>query len=380
MSSPGPRFLFQIRNRRGLGHMMRGLNIAREIRALNPAAQVMFYLHTAPSEELWPEEFGYVVESDPESLALWPETLRSFAPQVVIYDTILPKDPEPVMDSTRYAYIMRKCQQDKQMEVFRNAFLDRVSAILVPHTREEFGYALPSAIAHKTAFIGPIARTPDAQVQRYLRDKYGIRPGDFLLTSTAGGGGFTEQAETFFEKVLAVHRHLHGTLPRLRHLAILGPNFAGALPAAEGMTVIEVEPQMIDLLAISDLVIAEGGYNTVSEIRITKTPAVFLPSIRGKDDQEERVRVLEWMGLAYVLSDLPPRRAPLARYCRSAPAPGASARSGSATAPTGSIWATALRRSACSTWRASHAVRGTGGGVGAAVREGERNRRATLHR
>jgi glycosyl transferase family 28 len=286
--------------------MMRGLNIAREIRVLNPAAQVLFYLHSAPSEELWPEEIPYVADSDSESLALWPETLRSFSPQVVVYDTILPKDREPVIDSARYAYIMRKCQQDKQMEVFRNPFLDRVSAILVPHTREEFGYALPPAIAHKTAFVGPIARMPDAQVQQHLREKYGIHPGDFLLTSTVGGGGFTEQAQAFFEKVLAVHRHLHGALPRLRHLVIRGPNFAGALPAAEGMTVIEVEPQMIDLLAISDLAIAEGGYNTVSEIRITKTPAVFLPSTRGKDDQEERVRVLEWMGLAYVLSDLPP--------------------------------------------------------------------------
>ncbi|MBS1137856.1 MAG: hypothetical protein H6R11_1810, partial [Proteobacteria bacterium] len=104
------RFLFQVRNRRGLGHMMRGLNIARELRALDPAAEILFYLRTPPSAGFWKTDFRYVVERDPDGLASWPEVLQQFGPDVVVYDTMLPKDAsaEPLAESARYVYIMRK--------------------------------------------------------------------------------------------------------------------------------------------------------------------------------------------------------------------------------------------------------------------------------
>ncbi len=101
----------------------------------------------------------------------------------------------------------------------------------------------------------------------------------------------------------AVHRRIAGALPRLRHIVVKGPNYGKPLEALPGMSVVDTEPQLVDLLAASDLVIAEGGYNTVNEIRVTRTPAIFLPSSRGKDDQEERVRELERRGLGRVFAE-----------------------------------------------------------------------------
>jgi predicted glycosyltransferase len=304
MSRPPRRFLFQVRNRRGLGHMMRGLNIARALRVLDPQAEILFYLRTPPAEGFWSPEFGYVVERDPDSLASWPEVLREFAPDVVVYDTMLPKDAaaEPVVAGARYVYIMRKCLPDKQREVFANPFLQRMAAMLVPHVPEQFGYDVPEAIRDRTEFVGPIVRLPDAATQTALRHKYGIGAGDFLLTSTVGGGGFEAQADTFFATVFEIHRRIAPRVPRLRHLVIQGPNYAKTLDALPGMTVVAFEPEMVNLLAASDLVIAEGGYNTVSEIRVTRTPAIFLPSVRGNDDQEERVQALAQRGLGYVFA------------------------------------------------------------------------------
>lgn len=298
------RFLFQVRNRRGLGHMMRGLNIARELRALDPAAEILFYLRTPPSAGFWNDDFRYVVERDPDGLTHWPEVLACFAPDVVVYDTMLPRDPagEPLVEGARYVYIMRRCLEEKQREVFRNAFLDRVNAILIPHVSEQFGYELPERIRARTRYVGPIVRLPETSAQEALRAKYGIRPGDFVLTSTVGGGGFEAQADAFFATVFEVHRQLHGILAHLRHLVIQGPNYAKTLRPIAGMTVVGFEPEMINLLALSDLVIAEGGYNTVNEIRITKTPAIFLPSERGNDNQEERVREFEAKGLGFVFT------------------------------------------------------------------------------
>jgi predicted glycosyltransferase len=302
----GQRYLFQVRNRRGLGHMMRGLNIARAMRAIDPSAEVLFYLRTPPAEGMWCPEIGYVVESNPDALTDWPEVLRQFEPHVIVYDTMLPKDPakEPVVESARYVYIMRKCLEDKQRDVFASPFLQRMSAILVPHVPEQFGYDLPENIRDRTSYVGPVVRLPDPRAQEALRTKYGIQTGDFLLTSTVGGGGFEAQADTFFAAVFDVHRRLRDAIPNLRHLVVQGPNYTKTLEPLNGLDVIAFEPEMINLLAISELVIAEGGYNTVNEIRITKTPAIFLPSERGNDNQEERVRALEYAGLGFVFDPM----------------------------------------------------------------------------
>lgn len=297
------RFLFQVRNRRGLGHLMRGLNIARALLALDPTAEILFFLRTPPAPGLWPDAVRYVVEPDAEALTSWPAVLAEFRPDVVVYDTMLPKDPatEPVAASARYAYVMRKCLPEEQREVFANPFLERMAAIIVPHDEPEFGYPLPAALAARTSFVGCIVRSPESAAQAALRERYGAAPDDFLLTSTVGGGGFAAQADAFFAAVLAAHERLHGRIPRLRHVVVQGPNYGGRLAAPAGVTLVEVEPDMVNLLAASDLVVAEGGYNTVSEIRVSGTPAVFLPSARGKDDQEQRVRELEARGLARVV-------------------------------------------------------------------------------
>lgn len=306
MPAPRSTVLFQIHNRRGLGHLVRALNIAREIRALAPATEIVLYTRSEPAAGFRHPGIRYAVETDPESPTHWPEAVRAAAPNAVVYDTILPKDPgaEPVHPPARVAYIMRRCQEAQQRAVFAHPWLDRADAILVPHEPDEFGYELPERLRARTTFVGPIVRLPTRDAQARLRERYELREGDFVLTSTAGGGGFAEQADAFFDTVFAIHRRLAAGMRRLRHLVIQGPNFRRALEPLPGMTVVAVEPEMIDLFAISALAIAEGGYNTVNEVRVTKTPAVFLPSRRGVDDQGERVRALEARGLALVLSGL----------------------------------------------------------------------------
>lgn len=284
---------------------MRGINIAREIRRLGPSSQILFYTKNSSAEMICGEEFRLFIETDAEGLSHWPGVVRSFSPDVIIYDTLLPGDAreETGERAGHSVYIMRKSKEEKQREIFQNPFLNAVGLILIPHTPAEFACEVPPSFRPKTFFVGPIVRMPRPETQEVLKNKYQIGPNDFLLTSTAGGGGFEEAADSFFATVLDIHRRLYPILPNLRHLTVLGPHFGKSLLPPEGMTVIDYEPEMIDLFAISNLVIAEGGYNTVNEIRLAKTPAVFLPSGRKFDDQEERVRTLEKMGLAFVFSE-----------------------------------------------------------------------------
>ena len=299
------RILFQCHNRRGLGHLMRGMNLAQAIRNLVPSTD--FLLYTCSNSAALPADHGFAffLETAEWGMPHWLEVLQSYQPDIVVYDTMLPKDAAeaPVQFGTYTVYVMRKSKADRQQEIFANAILERADLVLIPHTPEEFGYQLPLSIADKSVFVGPIVRSPDSAAQTRLRQAYQICDTDFVLTSTVGGGGFAEQAQEFFAKVFAVHQQLAPRMPNLRHLVIQGPNFATTLPPMAGMTIIEQEPELINLLAISDLVIAEGGYNTVNEIRSVKTPAAFLPSVRNFDDQEERVRLLEAQGLAFVFPE-----------------------------------------------------------------------------
>jgi hypothetical protein len=308
MSTGAPvyRVLFQARNRRGMGHMMRGLNIARALSDIEPAAGILFYLRTAPPAGLWDDALPYVIEDNPDSLAHWPGVVAEFRPDVVVYDTMLPEDAgvESLPASARCVYVMRKCLGDRQRAIFANPFLERVDAIVVPHSAAEFGHAIPEHVRSRTTCVGPIVRLPDVRVQAALRSSYGIGDDDFVLTSTVGGGGYGAQAGAFFETIFDAHRRIAGAIPRLKHLVVQGPNYAGTLTPLPGMTVIAFEPEMVNLLALSDLVIAEGGYNTVNEIGITRTPAIFLPSERGHDDQEERVQALARDGCGFVYRPL----------------------------------------------------------------------------
>jgi hypothetical protein len=303
-----------------MGHLMRGRNIAAEIRSLRPSAEILFYARSEPPAP-WDPGIGLFVEEDPEGSAHWPDRVRSFSPDVVIYDTLLSEEltQEPLRSTFRRVYVMRKTKESRQTEIYRNPMLDRVDRIVIPHLPEEFSSGLPPSLERKSIYVGPIVRLPQRERQAALKAKYRICDGDFLLTSTAGGGGFIESAEGFFETVFEIHRRLYPIMPDLKHLVITGPNFKGTLLPLEGMTLVSYEPDLVDLIALSKVVIAEGGYNTVNEIRLTKTPAIFLPGDRRFDDQAERVRALEKKGLAFVFPERSRKIAPeISSLCASA--------------------------------------------------------------
>jgi hypothetical protein len=305
----GGRFLFRIPNRRGLGHLVRGLNIARELRALRPGARILFFVRTPPPAALWDSRFEYRVEGEAAGYRNWADATRAFAADVVVYDTTLPDAWQEEYGHASRAYILRKWREERLAEAFEHPLLGLMDAVIVPHAEHECGW-VPGWLAGRTSFVGPIVRMPDPAGQARLRSRYALLPGNFVLVSTCGGGGFAAQAERFFRAVWQVHAALAAALPRLRHIVVKGPNFAQPLEPLPGMELVDAEPDLVNLLAIAQLVIAEGGYNTVNEIRAVGTPAVFLPSRRSKDDQEERVLALERRGLARVYREAEHDRAP----------------------------------------------------------------------
>lgn len=355
------RYLFQVRNRRGLGHLMRGLNIATALAELEPRARIDFHLRAAPADGFWPTGFGLTVEDPADAATTWAATLARLAPDVIVFDTMLP-DPAQLGDvgDAQLAFVMRKCQDEEQRAVYAHPLLARIDTVIVPHEAHEFG-PLPAALAARCHCVGPIRRQPNQAAMQALRRTHGLADGQFVLVSTVGGGGFEAQADRFFEVVQDAHRRLQRELDARawRHLLVQGPNYAKVLPALPGLQVVAFEPDLVSLIALASLVVAEGGYNTVNEILGIGTPALFLPSRRGKDDQFARVQALADAGRAEVLDVLHPdageRLAGRVRALHADPARLAAMRSRAAAvpaAPTGNLAAArllaalALRRAA----------------------------------
>lgn len=295
-----PTVVFRIFNRKGIGHWMRARNIAGEILHQAPETDVRFLLRSAlPALPVDPRITCHLAP-DPErmaGLAGLPEDVR---PDLVVDDTLLPA--APLEDPTRSAFIMRRCSAARQAGILADPALRRQSLILVPHTPEEFGAPLPMDLVDRVIHVGPIVRAPDPAARARLEADYDLSPDDFVFVSTPGGGGFTEDGVRFLRLVTATHRRLVATLPRLRHLVFTGPLSTLTFePVDDRMRVAAAEPELVTLLTRADAVLSAGGYNSVHEIRLTRRPVFFAPGERKHDDQEQRVRALERLGLAVVV-------------------------------------------------------------------------------
>lgn len=183
--------------------------------------------------------------------------------------------------------------------------MDRIDRIIIPHPAEEFAPSLPDRLLPRTTFVGTITRRPDPAVVVATRAQRCVEPG-FLLTSTVGGGGFARQADRFFDLVAEAGTMLADRIKGFQHVIVLGPNYGNramidrlaSLPCTQ---VLQSEQRMVELMAASDLVIAEAGYNTVSEIRLVQVPAVLVPSDRSLDDQGDRAALLQRQGSVDVI-------------------------------------------------------------------------------
>jgi hypothetical protein len=290
---------------------MRGLNLAGALRSLVPSTRSVFFTLGQPPNGIGGPDVEFVPNVDAANgPGRWPGLVADLAPDAIVYDTMLPEGAgsEAAPSSTTRVYVMRRCKPERQAAIFASPALRRMDLVVVPHAEREFGYRIPTAIADRATFVGPIVRTSNADARSRILARYRIEPGDFLLTSTPGGGGFTEDARRFFDLTFRVHRILEPRIRSFRHVLALGPRFPERIAAPDGVTVVGCEPDLVDLLAVSDAVVSAGGYNTVNELRVAGAAAILIPCSRTHDDQRERVEHLARRGHAYIPRSEEPER------------------------------------------------------------------------
>jgi UDP:flavonoid glycosyltransferase YjiC (YdhE family) len=287
--------LFRVPNRCGLGNLMRSTNLGRAILERRPESRVVLLCRTLPPASLRAPGLEYVEAPDANDLGRIPPALAEAAPDVVVDDTILPhlsRDDVAYLASTR-VFVLPRGSRARHRAILEDPALPSIQRIVVPHTHEEFGRALPDDVGLRARMTGPVVRLPRPEILDGLRARYGLDPKAPTLVSTAGG-----DVAHFAEVVGAVHRALRLRIPEARHVAVAGPDRGSELPALPGLVTVGVEPDLVSLLHVSDAVLAPAGYNTIAEIRATRTPAFLVPDVRRNDDQFERAGRLEAIGAA----------------------------------------------------------------------------------
>lgn len=296
--------LFQVRNRRGLGHLVRVRNLATELRHRAPGLAVHAHCSVSPAADVWDPAFSWSDSGRQE----WSEVVAELRPEVVVFDTVLPAEPRAGLAAgTRVAFVLRERSADRWQELWDHPGLAHLDRILVPHEAGELATDLPPAVMAITSVVGTIVRRPDAAVVEALRVRLGLGPTTPLLVSTGGGGGFAADTDRFFEVVAEAHRLAAARFSGFRHVIVLGPNHANPGAAADlrvlpGAVVIDTCPHLVELLALADVACTEAGYNTISELRTVAAPSVLVPAPRGLDDQFERAARLAAAGAATVVA------------------------------------------------------------------------------
>lgn len=313
---PHLRVAFHAINGVGLGHLVRAVAIAEEIRALVPDAELLVLTNAKDTSMLAAARLDHVrfpprldePHADPERVhhALPPRleedaffaALAAFAPDLVVFDT-----HPPLGVVTRLATIGARAvlvQRELRPEALR-AFVASGAAILfdrivVPHDAGEVDLA--SYDGAPAVLVGPIVRAIPAR--RGAKESSDVRHGEKPRTVVAigGGGGQPVDAARFVRAVADAHHLARARVPDLETTLITGPY--GAPPDApfDGLTIVRAAGDLGALLHDASLVVSQAGYNAVAELRALKKPAILVPAYRKAEDQRVRAKRLARAGAA----------------------------------------------------------------------------------
>jgi radical SAM protein with 4Fe4S-binding SPASM domain len=304
------RIAFHAINGVGLGHVVRVVALAEEIRMLVPQAELLVCTNAGDVSLLKRKKIDFVQfpprldepHADPERVltalpapveeAVLGAALTVFAPDLVVFDTHAPmRIVRRVAElGARAVLVLRELRPEALRAFVKSGAPLAFDRIVVPHEPDEVDIeALPGA-----ALVGPIVRK--------VRAPRGIPSGPPRVVAMAGGGGQPVDARRYLRAVADAHLLARARIPRLTTVMVTGP-YGEAPPHVErypGLTVVRSLPDLTPLLAKATLVVSQAGYNAVAEIRTLEKPVILVPGRRKAEDQRARALRLARTGAAVI--------------------------------------------------------------------------------
>lgn len=305
----------------GLGHVTRLLAIARALRRLAPAAEVLFLTSSEADGVLYREGFA-AVKVPSKTLReeaglhrgrylklvqtlVW-NALAAFEPDALVVDTYPAGSFEELIPVLRWrqrnVFVFREQRLGAAASPLMQAALPLYDAVVVPH--DDASAVGPVPEPHKLVPVGPVLVRERSELcaRDEARRRLGLGQGERAVLASFGGGGDPEAA-----RALSIAAEVVSGLPGHRLVVGLGPLCRDPwpkLPALQGALLLPGVYPMIELFPAFDAAVTAAGYNTVHELLFAGVPAVLVPFERVLDDQERRALAVERAGAGRAVSPL----------------------------------------------------------------------------
>ena len=304
------RIAFHAINGVGLGHVVRVLCLAKEIRALVPNVELLVVTNAGTTTLLETAGIDFVKlpprltepHADPDrSQRALPEpleeaallaTFTTFAPDLVVFDTHAPMRVVRALveKGIRSVLVLRELRPEAMASFIKSGAARFFDRIVVPHDPSEIDERIFADLP--VSLVGPIAQPP-------AQEKESPTP---LVVATAGGGGQPVDAARYLRAVVDAHVLARARFPSLETIVVTGP-YGSRPPNTDGLpglTILRETDDMPGLLARATVVVGQAGYNGIAEIRAQEKPAVLVPGYRKAEDQRARALRLARAGAAVI--------------------------------------------------------------------------------
>ena len=223
-------------------------------------------------------------------------------PDIVIEDT----DPNPVYEQTpslKYRHrvlIMRRIEESALLSMLVNKKFDTFDKIIFLQSKQELfnDVANPKLrlwleFDKKIKFTGPVFYTPTKQEIINASKKYSDTNELIVFNAGAGGEHF---GEGFCKKLFSAAVAIAPSLNQYTIVIVKGSNYKDdiVVPSnVKNVKVVDFEPNLPALFAISRICVLRPGYNAVFESLSGNTDLLLIPSVSYLEQQELWVKQLQ---------------------------------------------------------------------------------------
>jgi UDP-N-acetylglucosamine--N-acetylmuramyl-(pentapeptide) pyrophosphoryl-undecaprenol N-acetylglucosamine transferase len=311
-----PAYLFFCVNGAGLGHLNRGLAVARRIRRLQPNADICFLTSSRMLEAIARE--GYVPYYIPPIAAYdgrmkvkyWEDRLvykhirlimELHKPTRLVYDgvSLYPGLSRAVkrFDFDRTAMILRLRHTHSRLQQASEEFR-LFDHIIHPGEAGESRAGVPSPTEQLQPHrVAPILYFDRSEIlSRAEARQQLLLPTNRRVVYLQLGAGNIDDAATWTGHAL----ELLSRYPDVEVVLAQSPVANREVTPPPGVHLLRQYPNARFFNAF-DLAISAAGYNTVHELLFFGVPAILIPMARVTDDQEARARAAERAGAAMVV-------------------------------------------------------------------------------
>ena len=163
-----------------------------------------------------------------------------------------------------------------------------------------FGADLPSIrewTAEHFDFTGYVCHFDPEEVdtQSALRQRYGFGNGERVVIATVGG---TKTGSRLLQRIVEAYPLARDLIPELRLIVVCGPRIdPSSLPRCQGVEYLGYVDRLHEMFAAADLALVQGGLSTTMELIMLQRPFLFFPLKQHFEQQRHVAFRLERHGV-----------------------------------------------------------------------------------